>query len=747
MVDAWFDGFIPSSFINISVKLSVRSCSSNPDARETSMDEEPPDDSYVGDSFSAVLESAFPWLLNWNNNRERDTAMSVDKEELDGCENVLNVSYMASFFSIFLCSMCIAVFLTFTLLLLFMKKRKQYCGEKIVKLAENNSKDNEKTFNVTNNDAVPRQQEIGKTDNSELKVQNIDTVQSVNEYTQQSRLKPILLPFYSSSRKLSPMQVVSRPNVVELFSCTVNHFLMELDHILGMTAAFSESSETSPESLPPPRTQHKGSMKRPKWRMPTSRPLLAVGTVSTKAEIQMWQKVVDMELKMRWNKTAPELDVSAVQDRRLSTVLQFYQQACPVKPEQWSAATLIINYVLTLLQNELVFGCVEEDQPIKIVDFCSFGSAANGTCIGKANRFNVMLFLHLNDSLDLMVFHYGMHEDIPAGKLLLGVKEQASGSRSAVHRLLVRDCVGGSFGHFLSQKEVIQATQSLVVNAVERLKSKNLSAIEWLPLKIYLAPYEDLVLCIETKILNGNDLGMAQILVHLTPAICVTPHECDPLPVLYAVPQMASLKGSSTQATSNRVRPSIMRDRSQGISGDLQWQLSNTNVVSSFMSFADRKLKACSIEGCHVMCQQILRALFSHSGKDTLLRSGEVHPHVLDSVVCFLLLESHPGAWELSCLPDRLSDCILFLKAALRNEWMPDFVLHNLHLQKQMPALKLLPLLTSKRQENLLASLQSEDIESMLAFIDARLQETGLKQCMKDDYSEEMWEYEFFIFG
>ncbi|PVD19504.1 hypothetical protein C0Q70_19993 [Pomacea canaliculata] len=598
MVDAWFDGFIPSSFINISVKLSVRSCSSNPDARETSMDEEPPDDSYVGDSFSAVLESAFPWLLNWNNNRETDTAMSVDKEELDGCENVLNVSYMASFFSIVLCSMCIAVFLTFTLLLLFMKKRKQYCGEKIVKLAENNSKDNEKTFNATNNDAVPRQQEIGKTDNSELKVQNIDTVQSVNEYTQQSRLIPILLPFYSSSRKLSPMQVVSRPNVVELFSCTVNHFLMELDHILGMTAAFSESSETSPESLPPPRTQHKGSMKRPKWRMPTSRPLLAVGTVSTKAEIQMWQKVVDMELKMRWNKTAPELDVSAVQDRRLSTVLQFYQQACPVKPEQWSAATLIINYVLTLLQNELVFGCVEEDQPIKIVDFCSFGSAANGTCIGKANRFN-----------------------------------------------------------------------------------------------------------------------------------------------------MASLKGSSTQATSNRVRPSIMRDRSQGISADLQWQLSNTNVVSSFMSFADRKLKACSIEGCHVMCQQILRALFSHSGKDTLLRSGEVHPHVLDSVVCFLLLESHPGAWELSCLPDRLSDCILFLKAALRNEWMPDFVLHNLHLQKQMPALKLLPLLTSKRQENLLASLQSEDIESMLAFIDARLQETGLKQCMKDDYSEEMWEYEFFIFG
>jgi hypothetical protein len=64
-----------------------------------------------------------------------------------------------------------------------------------------------------------------------------------------------------------------------------------------------------------------------------------------------------------------------------------------------------------------------------------------------------------------------------------------------------------------------------------------------------------------------------------------------------------------------------------------------------------------------------------------------------------------------------------------------------------MPALQLLPLLTCGRQENLFANLGTDAAETILAFIEARLQETGLKRCLKDEYSTEMWEYEFFIFG
>lgn len=436
-----------------------------------------------------------------------------------------------------------------------------------------------------------------------------------------------------------------------------------------------------------------------------------------------------------------------VQDNRLSAVLQFYEQTCPVRAEQWSASCLIVNYVLTLLKEELLL-VTSDRNPLRIVELRSFGSAANETCISRADRFDVMLVVQVPFCSEMTVYHCGVCDDIPVGKLVLGVKEPSSAtSRTSSQRLLQKDHVGDSFGMFLSQKEVVKSVQRLVSDALERLKLKNKLLLDRLPFSLHLAQYEDLLICVETKMLNGLGLGLSKITIHLTPSVRVTSQESDPLPVVYAVPPWNSYAHENSDGTRGRIQSRIMRNQNQGIPRDLLWQLNCSELTSSFMTFADCKLSAAGVSGCQVMCQQILRALFSPSGKDMLLTMGEVRPHVLDSVVCFLLLESPPSSWSLACLSDRLSDCVHFLRSAVQSAWMPGFMVHNPHLLKQMPALQLLPLLTTNRQENILANVGPDAVDTILSFLDSRLEEVGLQQCLKGDYSTEMWEYEFFIFG
>ena len=749
------------SYLNISLIFLLRRCHqiSHPTLEDS--ESQDANDENTAD-LSSYLNEAIDWLFGGADKAAADHGIESFWEERGDCQDLIHssfggsvsvISLVKAFFGVLLC-LCV----TLTVLCRVWNKVTWGCKKDLA------------------DTALKRKETFAKEEQVQENQKEVDTktVGAVHEEQQKSDVTketdhkgpvlkghqpnlPVIISLASASRtfhNLTPLNLVARPDSVQFLTVTVDHLQAQLDWVLGLTAADQLSPTNEPmssatASLVTPRLQRKGSFRRPRWRTLVSLPLGASNmSPDDKLVVRTWQKVEEMERRMNWKQLdVGELDINVVQDNHLSAVLQFYEQTCPVRAEQWGASCLIVNYILTLLEHELLFASSER-HPLRILELRSFGSAANETCISRADRFDVMLVVQVPSCSEMTVYHCGVCDDIPAGKLVLGVKEPSSSTgRTSSQQLLQKDRVGDLFGMFLSQKEVVKTAQRLVSDALDRLKLKNKLLLDRLPFSLHLSQYDDLLICVETKMLNGLGLGLSKITVRLTPSVRVSSQESDPLPAVYAVPLWNSCASENSGAARGRIQSRIMRNHYQGIPRDLLWQLNCSELTSLFMSLADRRLFSAGVSGCQVMCQQILRALFSPSGKDILLTMGEVHPHVLDSVVCFLLLESPPSSWNLACLPDRLSDCVHFLRSAVQSAWMPGFMVHNPHLMKQMPALQLLPLLTTSRQENILANLGPDDIDTILSFLDSRLQETGLQQCLKADYSTEMWEYEFFIFG
>lgn len=761
------DSIWQSAYVNFSLALQIKSCNhhnqfSVEDKSNQQYEQPVSEDGTNAADSDSILGRLTRWL-DWGDPNIGD-ADENDKLALGGsvredCADLIN-SHLGGSASIVTLMQAVFVVLTFLVLLpLIFKRARRYRIQTgypdketstVNQLAEKDQVEDTQAELTLNPETVDPGSQEQTSDLHELNVP--------------SKLQtPVVIPMHKcSSAKLCP-DILTKPDTMQLLSHTVDHFLSELDRVLGLTAA-----ETLPssESLPTfsanatPRLERKGSLRRPKWRSPHSLPLGAASvSPGDKTAVRMWHKVEEIAQGMKWSGGGVgEIDITLVQDNRLSAVLQFYQKSCPVRTEQWNAACLIVNYVLCHLKHELMElsagdsgDCLlqagsHQRHLLRVLDLHSFGSAANGTCISRSDRFDAMMVLQMSSCREMTVYHWGINEEIPAGRVVLGVKEHTV-TNTLSSNLLIKDRIGDSFGLFLSQKEVLKAAHKMVANALERLKLKGKGSLDRLPFNLHLSAFDNLLLRIDTKMLNGLGLGVSEITVRLTPCLRVSTPDCEPLPVLYAVPPWGSTSTDESSAPKVRLQTRIMRNRSQGVPPEMLWQLNCTELTQAFMSAADNRLVSAGVSGCQIMCQQILRALFSRSGKDNLLTSGEVHPHILDTVVYFLLLESPPESWSLSSLPDRLSDCIHFLRSAVQSAWMPDFHLHNPHLLKQMPALKLLPLLNVGRQENLLTSVRPDVADTIQAFMDARLQETGLRKCLKTEYSSEMWEYEFFIFG
>ncbi|KAK7492561.1 hypothetical protein BaRGS_00016227 [Batillaria attramentaria] len=760
MAGGWLtDCVLPSAYFNFSLVVQLKSC--HPHDRQIEAGQEEVDDDEQtdveedGENAGSIFEGFSEWLRTGLGSLSKDSDKVTDRQDGwlfqrsvgDDCTDLINTSVGVSASVVTLLQICLALLAVAVVFPWFLKIMTPFLRKIRTRHLQEDAVPNQLCETDATGDMKVEAKIESVHDDSQTQMKEIH---KLNNQPSKSQM-PVVIPLHGCGSLKACTDILGKPDASQFLTNTVDHFLYELDRVLGLTAL-----ETSPstESLPAfaasstPRLERKGSVRRPRWRSPHSLPLGAASMCpDDKAAVRMWQRVEEMARRMRWTEVCVgDLDINAVQDNRLSAVLQFYQQACPVRTEQWCGACLIVDYVLSLLEQELIAGARQSD-PLKILELNSFGSAANRTSISRMDRFDVMMVLQLPSCREMSVFHWGVCNEIPAGRLVLGVKEHTVTGASSSQQLLMKDRIGDSFGLFLSQKEVIKMTQKMIANALERLRTKNKGSFERLPFTIRLSPYDDLLLRIDTKLLNGMGLGVPEISIRLTPSLRVSSADCEPLPVLYAVPPWGSTSSDDSNSSGSRLHSRILRNRSHGVPPDLLWQLNCTALTKSFMATADSKLTTAGVWGCQVMCQQILRALFSRSGKDTLLTSGEVHPHILDTIVCFLLLESPPAAWDLLSLPDRLSDCVLFLRSAVQSAWMPDFTLHNPHLLKQMPALKLLPLLNLGRQENLLSNVGPDAADTIQAFMDTRLQETGLRRCLKSEYSSEMWEYEFFIFG
>jgi hypothetical protein len=385
--------------------------------------------------------------------------------------------------------------------------------------------------------------------------------------------------------------------------CTIEHLHSQLDWLLGIASdQFSASGDQQSKgamSMATPNLQRKGSIRRPRWRTVVSLPFGADGSsADDQSGIRFWQKVEDMAQKMKWTQiNMGDLDISSVKENRLSAVLQFYQQTCPTPTRQWAAASLMVNYTLTLIQQEIASTCSQQ-YGLQFMDFDSFGSACSNTCISRGNRFDVLLLLLPSSCSELTVHHCGVCDDIPPGKLVIGVKETSSSTSARSSALFQKDRVGDSFGTFLSQKEVARAAQNMLSSALDRLRLKSRSYMDRLPFTLQMGQYNELQLTLDTRMLNGLGLGLPKITINFTPAIRVSSPECDPLPILHAVPAWKS--AASNEGGKNRMQSRIMRNPNQGVAADLLWQLNGYNLTKAFMTMSQQRISTAGVVGCQV---------------------------------------------------------------------------------------------------------------------------------------------------
>lgn len=160
----------------------------------------------------------------------------------------------------------------------------------------------------------------------------------------------------------------------------------------------------------------------------------------------------------------------------------------------------------------------------------------------------------------------------------------------------------------------------------------------------------------------------------------------------------------------------------------------------------DQKCAYSGVLGCHKTVIQILKFLFAPQSRKTLLSRGEVSSYMIETVVSYMLVESRAEQWTMDQLSARVSDAIHFLKRALQNGRLPNFYINNPHLADESDFLKHAKLLFPGRQENLMADSSDDTVSKMLHFLDSRLTENNLSDCIQSEYSEDMWEYEYFVY-
>ena len=561
-----------------------------------------------------------------------------------------------------------------------------------------------------------------------------------------------LIALYSSAKKGSNM-VVKKTDTESFLHWTIDQFLVELDKFLGIGSGSPAGSQTSPvlnesntaSSMQSPRLQRRSSWRRPKQPSP-SLPSFSYATDSAAVNqaALAWHEIEMAHARHQWQLGAVEdVDITTITDQKLKDILIFYQRNCPLNTEQWFGACLMVNYVLLLLEKEILQ--VQSQSPIAMVQLKGIGSMSKGLKIGKAGQFDCLMIINVNGCQALNVFHHALSPEIPPGRLVLGIQEGSVEYKICAKNPLMKRVSLEEYSAFcLLHNEVLAAAHSLVEKALNNLGTKHKIVMDRLPFTIHKSQSAELILSLDTRILHGLGLGLMEINIRLVPAIPLLCQNWSLLPTVYAVPQW-NLPDSKTKTSARQGR--LFRNTASHLDSEFFWHLCCSNLETAYLNIMDERFELSGIHSCHKVCLQVLKALFSSSFKTSLLNRGEVKSFQLETILFFLLLESNTHHWTLSSLPDRISDSIHFLKSALQSTWLPNFFLHNPHLEKQMPAIQLLTVLEGGRQENLLSNLNTEVVEKIIHFIQDRLQETGLGSCVKEDFSSEMWEYEFFIFG
>ena len=409
-------------------------------------------------------------------------------------------------------------------------------------------------------------------------------------------------------------------------------------------------------------------------------------------------------------------------------LLHYFQRVCPLSSDIWNSSTMITNYALLLLESE--FKQISNLDSYRFIELLPSGSAKQGTKVGKANQFDVLMVLQ-PPVLPCEVINTDKQDRIPPGNVLICVKTDSATSPMKQGSIGKLEMLDTTMPYFLSASEFYNTAEQNIYSCLQNLYTRNRAQIDRLPFKISRTASSGLSLTLDTKNIVG--LGIPEIKVVFHPVLCLPMEGWFQEIMIYATPPQIDETGEN-----------ITNQKKSAIPRDYLWNLDFSEMYLSYMESIELKMKHAGVISCHMILLMILKSLFTGCNRNNLLDRGELLTPHISHAISFLLLESSPEQWKYDHLADRFSDIVNFLLDAFRNERLPSFYLNNPHLIKKVPFVGNRQIFKSSRQHNILAAVPNK--EKCLEYIEKCLRESGMKSCVKDDYSSDMWEYEFFVY-
>ncbi|KAL4228087.1 hypothetical protein ACF0H5_013522 [Mactra antiquata] len=432
---------------------------------------------------------------------------------------------------------------------------------------------------------------------------------------------------------------------------------------------------------------------------------------------------------LQWKYPCRKLKDPITYPPNVEKLLHYFQRVCPIPQNAWKTATLITNYVLYLISLEMTN--IRSKSGYRFIEFIGTGSVKYGTKVSKCNQYDVLMMLQPPVIPDSVIGH--SVDKIPPGMVVIGCKsDKTQMSKKVLSTLHINDEL-----HLqcLSSKECLLSAEYLLEECLHSLYTNTRSALDRLPFQIKGAPTGSLFIKINTRALVG--FGEPEIRINLVPVLRLPVNGLYQTPILYATPPILESEVSQREHTS----------MSYGINNDYLWKIETSDFVSVFYEEYNSLLKHAGVDSCHLICLMIIKCLLTGCMKNSIVDRGIFPATHLQAVINFLLLESSPSQWKFECLADRFSDAIHFIQSAYESSRLPEFFISNPHLINKMPSAANNDILAQKRQKNMLTDTSREVLEKRLDYLKMRLRESGLKDCVKQEFSSDMWEFEFFLFN
>ncbi|XP_052794094.1 uncharacterized protein LOC128227512 [Mya arenaria] len=447
-----------------------------------------------------------------------------------------------------------------------------------------------------------------------------------------------------------------------------------------------------------------------------------------------WQQFRMFESLMGWNLSRQFSFDETNSGRSSMKLMQFFQRISSLTEDHIRASSLVVNYVLYLVKCELEnIGAIHSDV-YRFVKFIPSGSTKYGTKVSRVNTCDFLMLLQSPLKLDGAIHEVNCdHQLVPPGMVVITLDKDATVKGS--QRDMVIHCdINGDTLQCLSSKHLLKFSEEVIDICIQNLYTRWRSDMDKLPFTVKRSTTAQLQLSIDTRAIVG--LGEAEVKVDLIPVVAMATEGPLQSPLLYGTPRMEDSEPKTPLGSnSGFVNPNCL------------WKVRYDDFDSAFAVAVDRRNAESYNQSCNKVCLMIVKAILTACDRKNLLDRGIFPSYHVETVMNFLLSESEPFQWAPDCLADRFSDTVHFLQQSYTNGRLPAFFMNNQHLNKKMPQVGGNKLLTRRRQHNLLAETSCEGREKCLVYMKERIREVGLTDCLNEEYSPDMWEYEFFLFN